>query len=61
MESTEFDVEREAWTVVLNGAESFVEDYFNEDRAFTFEEHKQLVERAKEIITKLKKENDVLW
>ena len=55
------DTEREAWTLVLNGAESHVEDAIDEDGSFTPAEYEKITSRAMEIIHDLRIEKDVQW
>lgn len=57
----EIDVEREAWTLILNGAESYVEDAVDEDGSFTADEFEEITSRAMEVIKGLRKEKDVQW
>jgi len=57
----EIDIEREAWTFILNGAESYVEDALPEDEHLTSEEHWRVVDRAMELIRELRQEKDVAW
>ena len=57
----EIDTEREAWTLILNGAESHVEDALPEDEHLTPEEHWKVVDRAMELIREIREEKDVAW
>lgn len=55
------DTEREAWTLILNGAESHVEDAINEDGSFTSDEYEKITSRAMELIKQLREEKDISW
>ena len=60
-EPVEVDTEREAWTLVLNGAESHVEDAIDEDGSFTADEFEKITSRALQIIKELREEKDIYW
>ena len=60
-ESVPVDTEREAWTLILNGAESHVEDAIDEDGSFTPDEYEKITSRALELIKQLREEKDIAW
>lgn len=55
------DAEREAWTLILHGAEHYVEDAYDEDGSFTADEFEEITSLAKRLIKDLRREHDILW
>lgn len=61
MEYPKLDFEREAWSLLLNGAEDHVKNDLNEDGTLTAEEHRKIIQLAEQFIDDLRKEHDVKW
>ena len=60
-DANEIDTDREAWTLILVGAESYVQNAFDDDRAFTAAEFERITSRALQLIKELRKEKDIYW
>lgn len=54
-------VEREAWRMLLNGAESHWEDDIDEGGKYPEDVYEKILDRCGDLIKRLRKEHDAPW